>query len=169
RHADPLHAGLRLLVQRLGAADVLPLGEETGAGDMVEFDADTIGVLKEDRIIARRPGFLLRRVDDGDIVAVPEKGVEPVDRSTVAEAETGVVQPRCALVEAFAYIPGSSGAHADGGAAPHSIEHGLIVEHDLELEIADERAPEGSRTHEVARGQNDVPDAVEIVHSLRSQ
>src|SRR5690606_8124644 len=100
RYIDSLHAGLRLLVQCLAPADLLPLGEQARAGDVVELDTDAVGVLEKDRIIAGCPRFLLRPMDKAYVVGVLEEAIEPVDCPAVPEPEADVVQPGSALVEA---------------------------------------------------------------------
>ncbi len=124
--------------------------------------ADAVGILEQHRIIARRPGLLLRRMDDLDVVALREEGVDPVDRGAIAHPEAGVVQAGGALIEPLARIFGAAGANADRGAPADAIEHMLAVEHEPEVQIGDHRAPEGGRSCEIARGQDDMCDAVEV-------
>lgn len=60
---------------------------------MIELDADAVGILEQDRIIARCPRLFPRTVDKDDVGPVLEEGMNPVDRVAVAQAETDVVEP----------------------------------------------------------------------------
>src|SRR3546814_16736332 len=78
------------LIEHFGAADPLPFGKQAGAGDVVEFDADAVGVLEQDRIIAGRPRLFLWPMDEDDVAAVLQEGIEAVRRVGVATQEGGM-------------------------------------------------------------------------------
>jgi hypothetical protein len=105
-------------------------------------------------------------VDEDDVVAILQKGIKAVDRVPIAHPETGMMQPRRALIEAFPGIFRAAGPDADRGAAADAVQHRVAVEHHLELEIADEVAPESRRPREIAGGQDHMGDPVEIAGHL---
>jgi len=74
-----------------------PLREEPFSGDVVDLQADPIGVLKKYRIVARRPRAVFRRMDDMGTDA-HEEVVHGVHIGALAGAEAHVVEPDAELL-----------------------------------------------------------------------
>src|SRR5262249_10721912 len=76
----------------------LSLGQEPLARDMVDLEANAVGVLEQHRIIAGRPLVFARRADDFR----PDRGEESVqfvDIGTLAGTKAEMMQPDAILVE----------------------------------------------------------------------
>ena len=76
------------------------LREEPFSGDVVDLQADPIGVLKKYGIVPRRPQPLFGRVDYAGTDA-DEEVVHGVDVRPFARAEADVVEPDAELNEAL--------------------------------------------------------------------
>jgi len=92
------------------------LREEPFSGDVVDLQADPIGVLKKYRIVARRPRAVFRRMDDMGTDA-HEEVVHGVHIGALAGAEAHVVEPDAELLEALV-TPGVLGADDADGRPP---------------------------------------------------
>ena len=67
------------------------LTQQTLAGNMVEFEADAIGVFEQQRIVTGRPFILARRTNNRGIDR-QQKGVKVVDIGALTRAKAQMVQ-----------------------------------------------------------------------------
>ena len=85
------------------ADTVVRKSEQSFARHVIEFEPDAVGILEQDRVIARRPSVLARRADDVDA----ERGQECmqlVDIGTLSGAKAQVMQPDPLLLERSAAV-----------------------------------------------------------------
>src|SRR5215217_1415091 len=66
---------------------------------MVHLQSDPVGILEQQRVIARRPGILARRATDFDAVERAEESVQLVDVDAFAGAEAEMVLADAILFE----------------------------------------------------------------------
>src|SRR5208337_3220991 len=111
--------------------------------DVVDFDADAVGVLEQGGIVARRPMALLRRAHD----LRPETARHLVDGDYVfagERAEAYVMQPRTGLVEVQAAILPGGAPHRESSARPDTVEVVVGVVNDvLEAHEGEQAAVKG--------------------------
>src|SRR5262249_42773558 len=117
-------------------------GEHAFAGHVIELEANPRRIFKQDRIIARRPGALLWRTDDGDVLRL-EKGMDLVEILAAATAEADMMQPDAALVEALARMFRIARADADRRPPADEVEKFLSVEDLRQSQKGKQRLVEG--------------------------
>src|SRR5262245_21953205 len=137
------------------------LFEQPAARDEVHLEADPVGVLEEDRVVAGRPRARLGGLHDvrPDLAG---EGVRRVDVLAGARAEADVVEPDASLVEALAGVLRRGRAQAEGRAAADAVVEAVRVEHGLHAEEGQELRVEVPGAGEVARGDEEVRDAVDL-------
>src|SRR5881398_848114 len=104
------------------------------AGDMIDLDADTIGVLEQHGVVARREP---RAIFGGMHDACTELDDEAVDRVDVFPAprpEAKVMKPAALLVEGSSALACRHRSHEDPGAAADAIDRILVLDERLHLE-----------------------------------
>src|SRR5262245_42822929 len=137
------------------------LFEQPAARDEVHLETDPVRVLEEHRVVAGRPRAGLGRLHDvcADLAG---EGVRGVDVLAGARAEADVVEPDAALVEALAGVLRRGGAQAEGRPPADAVVEALRVEDRLHAEEGQELRVEVPGAGEVARGDEEVRDRVDL-------
>ena len=94
----------------MGIAIALPIqrnasSQQPLARHMIELQPDAVGVLEQNRLIARRPLILARRADDLGAERLQE-AVQLVDIGALAGAKAEVMQADTILLECHAFMLG---------------------------------------------------------------
>src|SRR4051794_41752535 len=82
-----------------------PLPQQPLPRHMVQLQPDAIGILEQDRVIARRPFILARRADDFGADRI-EEIMQLVDVGALAGAEAEMMQADALLLERCAGVLG---------------------------------------------------------------
>ena len=128
-------------------------------GHEVRLDANTVGVLEQHRVIARRPPRFLRRVHDARANA-DQKCVQQVDVFARAGAKAEVMQAGAALRETLAAELCGRRRDQDAGAAADPVDAFVAVEHQFHLKVFEQPAIKRPAGRIVIDRQLDVGNAV---------
>jgi hypothetical protein len=126
-------------------------------------ETDAVGILEQDRVVARRPAVFLRRANDRDTERLDEfmRRVDVVPR---AGAEADVMQTDALLHEALALVLGCWLRYQNAGAAADAVVAVFVVEHLPQAEEGQELHVEGARDVVAAGCDLDMGDAVDLDH-----
>src|SRR5713101_8671914 len=107
--------------RRVRAASSSFVGQQSLARDVVDLDADAIGILEQHRVVARRPHSRCGRMHDLRAECLNE-AVSLVDIAMLARPQAYMMKPDAILHEAFAGMARIAAHDADRRAAAHAIE-----------------------------------------------
>src|SRR5690242_18309623 len=100
----PCSSYLRKIILSASASPLLSSScQQPLARNVVDLEADAIGILEQDRVVTGRPGTVLGRVDDCG-AELDEEFVAGVDVGALAGAEAEVVQADPLLHETLVAI-----------------------------------------------------------------
>jgi hypothetical protein len=132
---------------------------------MIDFQAGSIRIFEQDRIIAGRIIVLLRRMHDvrADIF---EKAMGLIDLAAFTGTETDVMQTDVSLDETLALRSLRRSFDAETGSPADAIVDAGRVRDDFQSQEWQQFAIEGARQIEVSSSDEDVRDAVDF-HRMR--
>src|SRR5262249_10651365 len=130
---------------------------------VVDLDADAIGILEEDRVVAGRElRSLFRWVNDAGAELVDHEAMDRIDIFAAARAQAQVVQPGRVLIETPAALLAGRAAHEDAGAAADAVDDVLALDQGLHGQEVTELLPERHALLRVCDGELDVGDTVDL-------
>src|SRR5262249_30087612 len=147
-----------------------PAGSEVPlAGHVVDLDADAVGVLEEDRIVAGcELRALFRPVNDVCRELVDREAMDRIDIRAAARAQAEVMQPCSILIETDAALLVRRAAHQDARAAADAVDDVVAPDQGLHRQEVAELLPERHALIRVVDVELDVGDAVDLDGHERS-
>src|SRR5262245_19769696 len=131
------------------------------AGHMIHLDPDTIGILEQHRVVARRePRAVTGRMHDARAELLDDEAMDLVDVFPPPRAQAKVMKPAAQLVEGSAALPCGHRAHEYAGAAADAIDGVLVLDERPHLEKVTKLLPEREAACGVVHRQLNVRNAV---------
>src|SRR5262249_5527407 len=130
---------------------------------VVDLDADAVGILEQNRVVAGRElRSLFRRVNDAGPELSDHKAMDRVDTFPVTRAQAQGVQPRGGPSETHPSLLARRAPHEDAGAATDAVDDVLAPDEGLHGQEMAELLPERHAPLRVADGELDVGDPVDL-------
>src|SRR5512133_3565652 len=122
---------------------------------MVELQPYSVGILKQQRVISRRPLIFARRANDGYAERAQE-AVQFIDVDALAGAKAEMVQADAILLERSSGMLRRRRIDPDRGAPGDAVEASVGVDHRLHAEKRQQLAVEFTRAFKIGCGQKNM-------------